>query len=140
MQPPHTPPTTTRLRRWLLVTAAVVTWLATLGTIGTFTTATAGPLQIDAQAARVIVDSPVYAESPDGWWACAWEFECRPTARREPGDPPPVHHVGRGQDVTVVCQFGAYSKIETVDLAGWTATTALHTRTPLPTNCTAFDL
>ncbi|GEL25062.1 hypothetical protein PSU4_40160 [Pseudonocardia sulfidoxydans NBRC 16205] len=140
MQPPHTPPPATRRRRWLLIGAAVATWLATIATIGAFSTATAGPLQVDAQAARVVVDSPVYPQSPDGWWACAWQFDCRPTARREPGDPPPLRQIPRGQDVTVVCQFGAYSKIETVDLAGWTATTALHTRTPLPTSCTAFDV
>ncbi|MGE3835811.1 MAG: hypothetical protein AB7H43_13665 [Acidimicrobiia bacterium] len=135
------PPPHTFLRPAPMAAVVIIAWVIAVLTVGMLTPATAGPWRLVAQPARVIaIDAPVYAESPDGWWACGWGFHCRPTAAREPGDPPPTWRAARGGEVTLTCQFGAYAKIETTDRVGWIAATAVRTRIPLRPDCNALNL
>ncbi|MFC5210384.1 hypothetical protein ACFPM0_28000 [Pseudonocardia sulfidoxydans] len=43
---------------------------------------------------------------------CAWANDCRPTAAREPGDPAPIWFSQGRDKITVVCELGAYYKVE----------------------------
>ncbi|MCM3850100.1 hypothetical protein ND486_28300 [Pseudonocardia sp. DR1-2] len=64
-------------------------------------------------------DSAIYDESVDGWW-CHFTDQCR-TEERSREDPPPIAAPTRGQQVEVLCEFGAYYLVDTPDgLRGWT--------------------
>ena len=68
----------------------------------------------------VIRDSPLYADTPDGW-ACHFLGPCRPDSSRLDTDPAPIAELVRGQTVQFICVFGTYSKVATPDdaLVGW---------------------
>lgn len=67
-------------------------------------------------------DTPLYADTPDGW-SCHFLGPCRPDASRLDTDPAPIAELHEGQDVEFKCEFGAYSKVNTMDgsLTGWMA-------------------
>ncbi|ODU05267.1 MAG: hypothetical protein ABS81_08115 [Pseudonocardia sp. SCN 72-86] len=110
-------------------------------------------------------DVPVYASSPDGWSACSHTHPvnaapstgtasdrpgtvdedavrrgCRPNAARHPGDPDPAWFGTRTAWIRVVCQLGAYSKVEQANRVGWAPSREVRALFGAPPMCSTFDL
>lgn len=112
------------------------------------------------------LDVPVYTSSPDDWSACshthpfdpaapttgsanggagtvdahAVRLGCRPNAARRPGDPDPAWFGTRTAWIRVVCQLGAYSKVQQANRVGWAPSREVHALFGTPPLCSTFDL
>ncbi|GEL25063.1 hypothetical protein PSU4_40170 [Pseudonocardia sulfidoxydans NBRC 16205] len=65
---------------------------------------------------------------------------CRPNAARLPGDPEPAWIGTRTAWARVVCQLGAYSKVEQGNRDGWAPSREVHGLFGAPPLCSTFDL